>query len=52
MPEHFDHAVAGHDVTPVTRIGDYCVIKMESGELNVVARWLQMIPEAWLRPIL
>ena len=34
--------------TLVTRIGeDYCVIKMESGELNVVARWLQMIPEAW-----
>ena len=49
MPEQaFSHAVAGNDVDLVTRIGeDYCVIKMESGELNVVARWLQMIPEAW-----
>ena len=49
MPEQaFSHAVAGNDVHLVTRIGeDYCVIKMESGELNVVARWLQMIPEAW-----
>ena len=49
MPEQaFSHAVAGNDVDLVTRIGeDYCVIKMESGELNVVARWLQMIPEPW-----
>ncbi|MGH2614761.1 MAG: LuxR C-terminal-related transcriptional regulator [Thermomicrobiales bacterium] len=49
MPEQaFAHAVAGNDVDLVTRIGeDYCVIKMESGELNVVARWLQLIPEAW-----
>ena len=49
MPDQaFGHAVAGGDVDLVTRIGeDYCVIKLESGELNVVARWLRMIPEPW-----
>jgi LuxR family maltose regulon positive regulatory protein len=49
LPEQaFSHAVAGHDVDLVTRIlEDYCVIKMESGELNIVAGWLQMIPQAW-----
>ncbi|MGH2616311.1 MAG: LuxR C-terminal-related transcriptional regulator, partial [Thermomicrobiales bacterium] len=49
MPEQaFSHAIAGNDVDLVTRIGeDYGVIKMESGELNVVARWVQTIPEAW-----
>lgn len=49
MPEQaFGHAVAGSDVVLVTRIGeDYGVIKMESGELNIVARWLGMIPEPW-----
>jgi LuxR family transcriptional regulator, maltose regulon positive regulatory protein len=49
MPEQaFSHAIAGNEVALVTRIAeDYCVIKMESGELNVVARWLQMIPEPW-----
>jgi LuxR family maltose regulon positive regulatory protein len=49
MPDPaFTHAVAGGDVDLVTRIGeDYCVIKMESGELNVVARWLQLIPQEW-----
>jgi LuxR family maltose regulon positive regulatory protein len=49
MPEQaFDHAVAGSDVDLVIRIGeDYAVIKMESGELNVVARWVQAIPEEW-----
>jgi LuxR family maltose regulon positive regulatory protein len=44
----FSHAVAGSDIDLVTRIGeDYCVIKMESGELNVVARWLELIPPDW-----
>ena len=49
MPEQaFGHALAGNDVDFITRVGeDYCVIKMESGELNVVARWLQKIPEDW-----
>ena len=49
LPEQaFSHAVAGQDVNLVTRIGeDYWVIKMESGELNVVARWLQLIPQTW-----
>jgi len=49
LPEQaFGHAVAGQDVNLVTRIGeDYWVIKMESGELNVVARWLQLIPQTW-----
>jgi LuxR family maltose regulon positive regulatory protein len=44
----FSHAVAGGDIDLVTRIGeDYCVIKLESGELNVVARWLELIPPDW-----
>jgi LuxR family maltose regulon positive regulatory protein len=49
MPEQaFHHAVAGNDPALVTQIGeDYCVIKLESGELNVVGRWMQLIPEAW-----
>jgi LuxR family maltose regulon positive regulatory protein len=49
MPElAFRHAVAGNDVDLVMHIGeDYSVIKMESGELNVVARWIQMIPGDW-----
>ena len=53
MPEQaFSHAVAGNDVDLVTRIGeDYCVIKMESGELNVVAQWLELIPNRGSRPI-
>lgn len=49
MPEQaFHHAVSGNDPELVTRIcEDYCVIKMESGELAVVGRWMQMIPDAW-----
>jgi LuxR family maltose regulon positive regulatory protein len=49
MPEQaFRHAVAGNDVDLVTQIGDdYAVIKMESGELNVVGTWLQLIPGTW-----
>jgi LuxR family maltose regulon positive regulatory protein len=49
MPEQaFHHAVAGNDPALVTQIGeDYCVIKMESGELSVVGQWMQLIPEAW-----
>jgi LuxR family transcriptional regulator, maltose regulon positive regulatory protein len=44
----FSHALAGNNVDLVTRVGeDYCVIKLESGEHNVVARWLEMIPEDW-----
>ena len=44
----FRHAIAGDAVDLVTRIGDdYAVIMMESGQLNVVARWVEMIPEAW-----
>lgn len=48
VEQAFHHAIAGEDVALATRIGeDYAVIKMESGELNVVARWVAMVPEQW-----
>lgn len=49
MPENaFEHAVSGHDSWLAGDICDnFAVIKLESGELRTVARWLDEVPPAW-----
>ncbi|HUG16885.1 MAG TPA: LuxR C-terminal-related transcriptional regulator [Thermomicrobiales bacterium] len=44
----FPHAVAGDDLELVTRIFErYSNIKLNSGELRLVAQWLDATPAAW-----
>jgi LuxR family maltose regulon positive regulatory protein len=44
----FDHAVIGDDADLVIRILErYMTIMLNSGELRVVERWLESLPEEW-----
>lgn len=49
LPEQaFRHAVAGDDVELVVQIFDrYMNAKLNSGELRVVKRWIDALPEEW-----
>lgn len=49
LPEQaFDHAVAGDDPELVMRIQErYVNIKLNSGELKVVAHWCESLPAEW-----
>jgi LuxR family maltose regulon positive regulatory protein len=49
LPEQaFRHAVAGEDVELVTDIAKRHVFtKLKGGEITVVKRWLESLPEAW-----
>jgi LuxR family maltose regulon positive regulatory protein len=44
----FHHAVAGEDIERVTEIAKrYVVAKLMAGEITVVQRWLESLPQAW-----
>jgi LuxR family maltose regulon positive regulatory protein len=49
LPEQaFDHAVDGNDVGLVNRILErYMIVKLLGGEVKVVQRWLDSLPEVW-----
>ena len=49
LPEPaFQHAVAGLDVELVIQIAEhYFLMKLFGGEISVVQRWLDSLPEAW-----
>lgn len=49
LPEQaFHHAVEGHDVELVVQIADrYVLVKLFSGEIRLLKRWLESLPEAW-----
>ncbi|MCL4297721.1 MAG: hypothetical protein KJ077_18410 [Anaerolineae bacterium] len=49
LPEQaFPHAVAGEDVKLVSDIANrYSVARLKAGEITLVKRWLESLPEAW-----
>jgi LuxR family maltose regulon positive regulatory protein len=49
LPEQaFRHAVAGEDVELVIDIANrYGIAKLMGGEITIVKRWLESLPEAW-----
>jgi LuxR family maltose regulon positive regulatory protein len=49
LPEQaFHHALVGSDVELVIQIFDrFCTAKLNRGEVRVVGRWVDSLPEAW-----